>query len=69
MADLLHGPHHWLERAQEARTVAEMALDPQSRHQLLDIALSYERFALMIEESKKISMPKHDTEVHLDPTW
>jgi hypothetical protein len=45
----------------EARSAAEMACDPESERQLLNIALSCERLAILIEERVKGTKPKPDS--------
>jgi len=41
----INDPKHWLERAEEARTVAEQLTDPDSRRAMLRIAADYEELA------------------------
>ena len=38
-------PEHWLERAEEARTITESLTNPQSKEAMLRIAKDYERIA------------------------
>ena len=42
---VLDDPKHWLERAEEARSVADQLSDPESRRMMLRIAEDYERLA------------------------
>jgi hypothetical protein len=42
-------PQHWRWRAQEARIHAELIIDPDSRHTMLEIADEYERIAQRAE--------------------
>jgi hypothetical protein len=41
------GPNHWLERAQNAHTVARWLGNPEARRLLLEVAQRYERIALL----------------------
>jgi len=38
-------PQHWLDRAAEARAMAEKIIDPNARQAMLDLAASYEVIA------------------------
>jgi hypothetical protein len=40
---VLDDPKHWLERAEEARSIADQLSDPESRRMMLRIAKDYER--------------------------
>ena len=42
---ILDEPKHWLERAEEARSIADQLSDPESRRMMLRIAEDYERLA------------------------
>ena len=42
---ILDDPKHWLERAEEARSIADQLSDPDSRRMMLRIAEDYERLA------------------------
>ena len=42
---ILDDPKHWLERAEEARSIADQLSDPESRRMMLRIAEDYERLA------------------------
>jgi len=42
---ILDDPKHWLERAEEARSLADQLSDPESRRMMLRIAEDYERLA------------------------
>ncbi|HET7021395.1 MAG TPA: hypothetical protein VFI58_11830 [Xanthobacteraceae bacterium] len=41
---ILDDPKHWLERAEEARSIADQLSDPDSRRMMLRIAEDYERW-------------------------
>jgi hypothetical protein len=45
MMGLIDDPVHWLNRAEEARVIAEEMRDPESRRIMLNIADDYERLA------------------------
>jgi hypothetical protein len=45
-APSLEDPKHWLQRAEEARAVAEGITDPESKRMMLKIAEDYEKLAL-----------------------
>jgi hypothetical protein len=42
---VLDDPKHWLERAEEARSIADQLSDPESRRMMLRIAEDCERLA------------------------
>jgi hypothetical protein len=42
---ILDDPKHWLERADEARSIADQISDPDSKRMMLRIAEDYERLA------------------------
>jgi hypothetical protein len=42
---ILDEPKHWLERAEEARSIADQLSDPESRRMMMRIAEDYERLA------------------------
>ena len=42
---ILDDPKHWLERAEEARSIADQISDPDSRRMMLRIAEDYEPLA------------------------
>jgi cell division protease FtsH len=49
MSDVrIDDPKHWRDKAEEARAAAEQLTDPESRRQLMDIAVGYEQLALKI---------------------
>jgi hypothetical protein len=52
---ILDDPKHWLERAEEARSIADQLSDPDSRRMMLRIAENYERFAVV--ESGCVAAP------------
>lgn len=41
----VNDPKHWLERAEETRTLAEMLTDTSAREQMMEIAAAYDRMA------------------------
>ncbi len=43
------GPKHWLERAEQARKVAEWLENAEARRLLLEVAERYERIAKLAE--------------------
>ena len=45
MKTLLDDAEHWLSRAEETRTIAEIMTDPEARRIMLDIAEGYDRLA------------------------
>lgn len=51
-------PKHWLERAEEARAVADGMRDPEARRAMLEIAERYERIAKRAEaRGAGVAMP------------
>jgi len=42
---LLDDPEHWINRAEEARSIAEQLSDPESKRMKLRIADDYDRLA------------------------
>ena len=49
----INDPEHWLQRAEEARTVADQMNDLQSKEAMLRIAEDYERLARRARERAK----------------
>ena len=45
MKTLFDDAEHWLSRAEETRTLAEIMTDPEARQIMFDIAKGYERLA------------------------
>jgi len=45
----LNDPHHWLERAEEARNVAAGITDPAARAAMFRIAEAYEQMAARVQ--------------------
>ena len=50
---LLEDPAHWRWRAAESRSTAEQLGDPVQKKTMLEIAESYERLAMRIEQIRK----------------
>ena len=46
---IANDPAHWRRRAEEARRVADQLDDPIAKKTMRDIALSYERLAMLAE--------------------
>ncbi len=46
----INDPKHWLDRAKEARALAEQMNDPDAKRTMLGIAEDYERLAKRAEE-------------------
>ena len=46
----INDPKHWRERAEEARTVADELIDPDSKRKTLRIADDYEKIARRAEK-------------------
>jgi hypothetical protein len=42
---LINDPNHWRERAREARSLANLMIDPESKRMMLGIAQEYEELA------------------------
>jgi hypothetical protein len=47
---LLDDAEHWLSRAEETRTIAEIMTDPEARLIMFDIAEGYDRLAERVVE-------------------
>jgi hypothetical protein len=47
---LLDDAEHWLSRAEETRTIAEIMTDPEARRIMFDIAEGYDRLAERVVE-------------------
>jgi hypothetical protein len=47
---LLDDAEHWLSRAEESRTIAEIMTDPEARRIMFDIAEGYDRLAERVVE-------------------
>ena len=45
MPYFVNNPHHWRERAEEARTLAESLTDSVARKSMMEVADAYERMA------------------------
>jgi hypothetical protein len=50
MKTLLDDAEHWLSRAEETRTIAEIMTDPEARRIMFDIAEGYDRLAERVVE-------------------
>jgi hypothetical protein len=50
---IIHDPQHWRDRAVQARTMADLMNDPQSKEMMLGIAKDYERLAERAEQRLK----------------
>ena len=50
MKTLLEDAGHWLSRAEETRTIAEIMTDPEARRIMFDIAEGYDRLAERVVE-------------------
>jgi hypothetical protein len=50
MKTLLDDAEHWLSRAEETRTIAEIMTDPEARRIMFDIAEGYDRLAERADE-------------------
>jgi hypothetical protein len=50
---LLEDPAHWRRRATESRSIAEKLDDPVQKKTMLEIAESYERLAVRVEQINK----------------
>jgi hypothetical protein len=50
---------HWRDRAEEARTNAELMTDPEAKRILLVIAASYSRLAKLAEERQAAAKKSH----------
>ena len=46
----INDPNHWLDRAKEARALAEQIADPEAKRTMLKNANDYERLAQRAEE-------------------
>jgi hypothetical protein len=46
----INDPKHWLDRAKEARALAEQMTDPEAKRTMLKNASDYERLAQRAEE-------------------
>ena len=51
----INDPQHWLDRAKEARALAETIADLEAKRMMLGIADDYERLAQRAEESSSSS--------------
>jgi hypothetical protein len=52
-AHFINDPEHWLQRAEEARSIADQINDPQSKEAMLRIANDYERLAERAKQRAK----------------
>jgi hypothetical protein len=58
---ILGNPEHGLQRAEEARCIAEELSDPESRRMILRIAEDYERFATHASRRRRAGWRKAET--------
>jgi hypothetical protein len=58
MKTLLEDAEHWLSRAEETRTIAEIMTDPEARLIMFDIAEGYDRLA---ERAERTGRRESDT--------
>ncbi len=58
---ILDNPEHWLQRAEEARSIAEELSDRELRRRILRIAEDYERFATHASRRQKGRMAQAET--------
>jgi hypothetical protein len=54
MPSLINDPEHWLERAKEARALAEKIVDPVAKRTMLAIAEGYEKLAKRATERAQL---------------
>ena len=54
----INDPKHWLDRAKEARALAEQIDDPEAKRTMLGIADDYERLAKRAEERAAGRLPQ-----------
>ena len=54
----INDPKHWLDRAKEARALAEQMSDPEAKRTMLKNAYDYERLAQRAEERAAGRWPK-----------
>jgi hypothetical protein len=54
MDSIIFDREHWLARAAEARALAKKMVDPETKRQMLVIALGYERIAQHSQEYARL---------------
>jgi hypothetical protein len=54
VSSILYDSEHWLACANEARALAKRLADPETKRQMLIIALGYERIARHAEEHVRL---------------
>ena len=54
----IYDPKHWLDRAKEARALAEQIDDPEAKRTMIGIADDYERLAKRAEERAAGRLPQ-----------
>ena len=61
MPSFIHNPEHWRERAKQARNLADLMSDPQSKQKMLTIAKDYDRLADRAAERNRPSQSSSDS--------
>lgn len=56
----LNNPHHWLERAEEARSAADGIADPLARQAMFRIAEAYEQMATRVQFHPLVSVKEDE---------
>ena len=55
---LVNNAKHWRDRAEQARSNAELMIDPEAKRKMLNIAADYDRLAKRAEEYKLAAAKK-----------
>jgi len=61
---VFHDPQHWLDRAEEARSIATQIIDPISRRAMLQIAENYDSLARRAMQRLSESQGSRDIQRH-----